>query len=203
MADDVALAWRHRGAPDRLASYPGATSGSGSRPASRRPWIDLDGELTALRPRMLATARRITRDGDAASDVVQRAFLKVFVHVDRYEGRAAFSTWVGRIVSNEALVWQRERRRRERLEAHALVCAPWRDDPPKPNDLFESKRARERMRRAMAALPPRDRELIEHTLDADRSTIARLGRETGVGARTLRSRLHRARGRLRRLLEAP
>jgi len=58
MADDVALAWRHRGAPDRLASYPGATSGSGSRPASRRPWIDLDGELTKRDARLADTMAR-------------------------------------------------------------------------------------------------------------------------------------------------
>jgi len=203
MAGEATLGQRGGPARAREAGRAGAAPGEPLRQASRARVFDLGAELMALRPRMLAIARRITRDGEAASDVVQRAFLKVSVHVERYEGRAVFPTWVGRIVANEAVTWERERRRLERLQAHALACAPWRDDPPKPSDLFEGKRARERVRRAMAALPGRDRELLEHMLDADRSTIARLGRRTGVCPRTLRSRLHRARGRLRRLLEAP
>lgn len=171
--------------------------------ADDRCCLDLGDQLAKFQPGLLAHARRITRDEDAALDVVQRAFLKASLHIDRYEGRAALRTWVGRIVSNEALTWERARRRRDRLEADVVACAPWRQDPLKPIDVLERKRTIECVRRALEALSPRDRELVEETLDGDRTAIARLSLGTGVGKRTLRTRLHRARKKLRALLDGP
>jgi RNA polymerase sigma-70 factor, ECF subfamily len=59
--------------------------------------------LAAARPRLLATALRMVRDRDDAEDVVQEAMLKVCRNVGRFEGRAALSTWLHRIVVNCAL----------------------------------------------------------------------------------------------------
>jgi len=171
--------------------------------ADDRRCFDLGDQLTKFQPGLLALARRITRDEDAALDVVQRAFLKVSLHIDQYEGRAALGTWVGRIVSNEAVTWERSRRRRDRLSADVVACGPWRHEPLKPIDVLERKRTIECVRRALEALSPRDRELVEETLDGDRTAIARLSLGTGVGQRTLRTRLHRARKKLRALLDEP
>jgi len=108
---------------------------------------------------------------------------------------------VWRIAANEALLWGRERQRRVRRQAAFAAWVPRRNDAPSPLEALERKRTIERLRRALRALPSRDRELVQRTLDADRSTIARLSARTGVCARTLRTRLFRARERLRRLLE--
>ncbi len=163
------------------------------------PW--LGEELARFRPALLALARRITRDEDASADIVQRTFLKVLVHIDQYEGRAALRTWVWRIAANEALLWGREKMRRERQQAVVAACASWGEDAPSPLEVLERRRTVDRVRRALEALPPRDRALIEDTLTVDRSTIARLSGRAGVCARTLRTRLYRARRRLRGLFE--
>jgi RNA polymerase sigma-70 factor (ECF subfamily) len=143
----------------------------------------------------------MTRDEDAAAEIVQRTFLKVLLHIDQYEGRAAFRSWVWRIAANEALIWGRERMRRERKAAALAACAAWTDHAPSPHEALERERRMERLRQALKALPPRDRTPVERTATGDRSTITRLSLHSGVCARTLRTRLFRARQRLRRSLE--
>ena len=66
--------------------------------------------LNAARPRLLAVALRIVRNPDDAEDVVQEALLKVWRYVGRFEGRAALSTWLHRIVTNTAVDHLRARR---------------------------------------------------------------------------------------------
>jgi RNA polymerase sigma-70 factor (ECF subfamily) len=160
----------------------------------------LAAELARFRPALLALARRITRDEDAAADVVQRACLKAVLHVHQYEGRSALRSWVWRITANEALLFRRERSRRDRQRTALLACAPWREHAASPLEALDRKHTVERVRRALEGLAPADRELVEHTLAGDRAAIARLSGQTGVCARTLRTRLYRARQRLRRLL---
>jgi membrane fusion protein (multidrug efflux system) len=60
--------------------------------------------------RILAVARRFTRIWEDAEDIVQQSFQKAFVHLHRFEGKSSFSTWITRIVINEALMWLRRGR---------------------------------------------------------------------------------------------
>jgi RNA polymerase sigma-70 factor (ECF subfamily) len=94
----------------------------------------------------------MTRDESAAADVVQRTFVKVLLHIDQFEGRAALRTWVWRIAANEALLWRRERLRRERKQAALTVCTSWSDDVPSPLQTLERTRAIARVQRALEAL---------------------------------------------------
>ena len=75
------------------------------------------GELMrSLEPRLIAVAMRITRAREAARDVVQSAFEKALRKARGFQGQARVSTWLHRIVVNEALMWLRgERRHRHRL----------------------------------------------------------------------------------------
>ena len=78
--------------------------------------------LRGLEPRMRAVALRVTRDGEAARDVVQAAYEKALRHGRKFRGGARVSTWLHRIVTNEALMWlRRERRHHNDLpRQHAL-----------------------------------------------------------------------------------
>jgi RNA polymerase sigma-70 factor, ECF subfamily len=54
--------------------------------------------------RMLAFARRYTRVREDAEDVVQQTFQKAFIHLNKFQGKSSFSTWLTRIAINEALM---------------------------------------------------------------------------------------------------
>jgi RNA polymerase sigma-70 factor (ECF subfamily) len=71
--------------------------------------------LAELEPRMNAVALRYTRDPEVAGDVVQNACEKVLRHGSKFRGQSLVSTWIHRIVANEALMWLRSEGRRRTL----------------------------------------------------------------------------------------
>jgi RNA polymerase sigma-70 factor (ECF subfamily) len=67
------------------------------------------------RSRALAVARRILGDADEAEDVVQEVFTRLCVAPIAFEGRAAYSTWLHRVMVNSSINTLRSKRRRARL----------------------------------------------------------------------------------------
>jgi RNA polymerase sigma-70 factor, ECF subfamily len=70
-------------------------------------------------------ARFLSRDADAAQDIVQEAFLRAYRNFDRYRGGDA-RAWVFAIVRNCYHAWLNERLRRTRFEA---PMPDWREAP--------------------------------------------------------------------------
>jgi RNA polymerase sigma-70 factor (ECF subfamily) len=60
--------------------------------------------------RVLAVAQRITNNQQDAEDVAQESFHKVFLYLDTFQEKSRFSTWLIRIVMNEAFMLLRRRR---------------------------------------------------------------------------------------------
>jgi len=60
--------------------------------------------------RLLRNTFRITRNREDAEDALQDSFLRAFLHINRFDGRSAFSTWLTRIAINSALMIIRKRR---------------------------------------------------------------------------------------------
>jgi len=56
------------------------------------------------------SAGLITKNREDAEDALQDALLQAFVHLDKFDGRSAFSTWLTRIAINSALMLLRKRR---------------------------------------------------------------------------------------------
>ncbi|HSX07122.1 MAG TPA: sigma-70 family RNA polymerase sigma factor [Candidatus Saccharimonadia bacterium] len=52
---------------------------------------------------------KIVHDEDAAEDIALDAFVEAFVHLDRYDARFRFSTWLYKIATNLALMQLRKR----------------------------------------------------------------------------------------------
>jgi RNA polymerase sigma-70 factor (ECF subfamily) len=74
------------------------------------------------RRRALAIARRILHDSDEAEDVVQEVFVRLHSQNVRFDGKAAYSTWLHRILVNSSINSLRARKRRSRLES--TISAP-------------------------------------------------------------------------------
>lgn len=60
--------------------------------------------------KIFAVALRYTRIPEDAEDIVQETFQKAFLHLDKFEGKSSFCTWLTRIAINEALMLLRRRR---------------------------------------------------------------------------------------------
>jgi RNA polymerase sigma-70 factor, ECF subfamily len=61
--------------------------------------------------RVLTVAQRILNNREDAEDVLQESFHKAFTHMNTFQEKSRFSTWLTRIAMNEAFMLLRKRRR--------------------------------------------------------------------------------------------
>lgn len=157
--------------------------------------------LAELEPRLRAVALRFTRDPANAADVVQNAFEKAIRHRDHFRGEARISTWLHRIVANEALMWLRgEKRRGETFVASG--DEPGVIDPaPSPCASLAERERRERISRGLASLRDDEREVLT-CCALEGKSYAEYGRAAGLHPSAVKSRAFRARRRLGIALES-
>src|SRR5258708_3191102 len=62
------------------------------------------------RQKVVAVAQRITNNREDAEDVAQESFHKAFLHLEAFQEKSRFSTWLTRIALHEALSLLRPRR---------------------------------------------------------------------------------------------
>ncbi len=161
--------------------------------------------LGAFRPRALAAALRVLRDRDQAEDAVQDAFIKVCRAIGRFEERAAFGTWLHRIVVNTSLDHLRRAGGRPVVTEgdvgddggtgdRALPGREIADDRTPDRDV-ERMEARAAITRGLATLTPVHRQALV-LREIEDSSYAEIARASGCPVGTVMSRLHHARRRL-------
>jgi RNA polymerase sigma-70 factor (ECF subfamily) len=117
--------------------------------------------LTCNNQRLFRAAWSILRDRSEAEEAVQAAYVSAFSSMDRFEARSSLSTWLTRIVVNEALGRLRsERRRRARLEAEGVpVLDAYREklmagsETPPPDAAVAREQLRRILEHAIGGLP--------------------------------------------------
>jgi RNA polymerase sigma-70 factor (ECF subfamily) len=159
-------------------------------------------------PRLLAVARRILRHDEDARDALQQSLLAAFRALPEFHGDSRLSTWLHRIVVNTALMKLRSRGRRPETSIEELLPQFLEDghqsEPVNAWQLSaETQLLRQELgthvRAAIDALPELYRTvLVLRDLEGfDTEETARL---VGVPAATVKTRLHRARQALIKLL---
>jgi RNA polymerase sigma-70 factor (ECF subfamily) len=154
--------------------------------------------------RVYALCLRMTGNPAEAEDLCQEAFLTVFRKIQTFRGEAAFSTWLHRIAAN--LVLMRMRRKpfpETSMEGMAESSANRGGLPPETgvHDLFLAGSIdRVNLQRAMRRLLPKHRlvVLLHDVQGYKHKEIAEI-MDCSIG--TSKAQLHRARGRLRELLQ--
>ncbi|MEN8161904.1 MAG: RNA polymerase sigma factor [Myxococcota bacterium] len=151
--------------------------------------------------RLHHVALRITRDPAAADDVVQSAFEKALRHCAGFRGEARPTTWLHRIVVNEALMWHRsESRRRARLARSLAARSDDDTTAPSPLDGLLVRELRDEVRRALAKLRPEDADLLAHWAVEDHG-YASWAQKRGMRPTAVKTRAFRARRALKAVLE--
>jgi RNA polymerase sigma factor (sigma-70 family) len=152
-----------------------------------------------------STIYRITKNREDAEDALQEAFLKAFVHLNKFDGRSTFSTWLTRIAINSALMILRKKR------THPETSMDWSPDGEtwqqwemadrraNIEEHFLREEAEQQLKRAIGRLQPALRTVIEIQQLHDTS-VKELAGIAGISVAATKSRLLRARGVLRRSL---
>ena len=157
--------------------------------------------------KLLFTAMRITGNREDAEDVVQQTFQKAFVYLPDFEGRSSFSTWLTRIVLNEALMLKRSGRRSREVSMddapggnEASTTYEFPDRRPDPeHDYFQNER-RQILFSAMGELRPGMRAAL-HSCEIEERSARETARMLGLSISAVKSRVNRGRKILREKLK--
>jgi RNA polymerase sigma-70 factor (ECF subfamily) len=151
--------------------------------------------------RIFAVAFKIIRNREDAQDIVQQSFYKAFAHLDTFKGESSFSTWLTRIAMNEAFMCLRKNRTRNEVSLeHPEAPFPMeiQDTGESPAAIYRQYEKQRILSQAMVHLNSELRATLFLRLEG--RTIKETAEVLGVGIVTLKSRLFRARKKLRILL---
>ena len=143
--------------------------------------------------RVLARVRRVVRRPDDAEDLAQEVFLLAFRRLGQLHDGSRFSPWLSRIAENKARNWHRRRMVQIRFEE--LLSKEW--SRPHTDESEAEREARMMVRQAIRRLSGAHREVIEHHYFRGRS-YAETAHQLGLEVNTVRSRLQKARQRIRK-----
>lgn len=163
--------------------------------------------VTANNQRLFRTAWSILKNRSEAEEAVQSAYLSAFANIGSFEGRSSLSTWLTRIVVNEALGRRRlEARRRTNLEKEGVaVLDAYREtlmrgsNTESPDVTIARAEIRKLIEQAVGRLPGPFR-----TVFVLREIEGLSSEETAeildVPVATVKTRLHRGRRKLQEML---
>lgn len=135
----------------------------------------------------------------SAEDVTQEAFLAAWRALPEFRGDCRFSTWLYRLVSNAAIdCLRREKKHRDTGDVDDLELP---DGGPSLQEQAERSDTRDAVRRALDRLSPEHRQvlLLRFMQELDYGEIARA---LNVSEGTVKSRINRAKSKLREVLAA-
>jgi RNA polymerase sigma-70 factor (ECF subfamily) len=160
--------------------------------------------FSRYRVRLYNTALSLSGNHADAEDILQDGLLAAFRNFRSFEGRSQLSTWLTRIIINAALMRARNKRARPMVSIdqpvqqndQPLVCAV-RDPGPNPEEMYLRQEQLQALERALQTMPKVYRlALTLHHVQG--LTIREAAELMGLPVGTLKSQLHRARGRLSR-----
>jgi RNA polymerase sigma-70 factor (ECF subfamily) len=154
--------------------------------------------------RVFQTTYRVTRNRQDAEDALQEAFLAAFTHMNHFEERSSFSTWLTRIAINAALMILRKKRRYCEIpiddgDSRLGTFATWQPHSPMddPERHYVRGESRNLLRRAIHQLPPVYREVIE-LRQAKEHSVLEIAQSLGISVPAVKSRMSRAKSALRK-----
>ncbi|WP_372013311.1 RNA polymerase sigma factor [Pseudoxanthomonas sp. 10H] len=136
------------------------------------------------------------RDRPLAEELYQDVWQRVIAARAGWKPEAAFSTWLYRIAHNRLNDHWRAQRHRPPAPVDADLRTAALADPDDPERLADADEARGRLQQALDELPEEQREAVLLRLQQELS-LEEIGRITGVGRETVKSRLRYALDKLR------
>jgi RNA polymerase sigma-70 factor (ECF subfamily) len=143
---------------------------------------------------------RMVGDYEAALDLTQEVFIKVYGSLARYRSEYKFSTWIYKIAHNAAIDYLRRHNFREQSLVDDVTGEPRElaiaNSKPSPEQEYAEGERRAEIEQVVLELPAAYRELVvlRHSHDLSYDEIAEV---TGLPLGTVKNRLFRAREAMR------
>jgi RNA polymerase sigma-70 factor, ECF subfamily len=166
----------------------------------------LDALTRLIRPHVERQLARYPVSDDDRLDLVQSTLLQVVRRIRSFRGDSSFTTWLFRVTANEALMLMRSQRRQrarlvEGLDLEDLSALPTVRSAPAEDDAASLAEREAHVRHALGELPEDYRDVVLAHYHDDLG-LHEIAEKLMVSESAVRSRLHRARVRLRAILNA-
>ena len=159
--------------------------------------------VRAYQPTVQRVLAQLDVSAADAEDLAQEVFVRVYRNLHRFRGGSSFYTWLYRITVNVFFDHTKKRKRADvRLQRlqHAVVdVAHGAADPGDPFRFAFEQLTADAFARAIAALPEAFRDVVAMR-EVDDLSYEEIALHAGISIGTVRSRLSRARARLKELL---
>jgi RNA polymerase sigma-70 factor (ECF subfamily) len=164
--------------------------------------------VAPLRDRIYWRAAKAVGDLDEAEDVTQETLVKAFTRLDTFRGDARFSSWLYQVGSNCIRMHLRTRRRKGayRIDDHLIEAEagahPERPSAPAtPDRLAMEGQLVDALEAAISDLPPQYGNILRLWVE-DGLDLKQIHERSGLSIAAIKSRLHRARRRVKDALES-
>jgi RNA polymerase sigma-70 factor (ECF subfamily) len=154
------------------------------------------------RQRIFALALRYTRSREDAEDIVQQTFQRAFIHLQGFEGRSSFSTWLTSIVINQALMLLRRRRALREVpiddpsnDEGSTPALEMTDANPDPESSYLEQEEARVLAETIGQLRPAMRTAVELT-ELRELSMLEAARHMGISVVAVKSRVFHARRKL-------
>lgn len=154
------------------------------------------------RARLYSFLARLSRSRDVAEDLLEETWLRLVEHAGRIQPGVPLGPWLYTVARNLYFSHCRSRVIEDERVAGLMGVWPGVAQGPSPFEEASASEWEARLERALAALAPRYREVLQLSL-IEEMTPAEIARLCGVTPEILRQRLCRARAMLVRQLEVP
>jgi RNA polymerase sigma-70 factor (ECF subfamily) len=151
--------------------------------------------------RVYRVARAVVKDESEVEDVMQQAYINAFTHLDQFEERAQFSTWLTRIALHEAFARRRKMRQSNQDEPAGESMDTLRSPLADPERQAYAQELNRVLEDAVDALPETYRTVFM-LRDIEGLSTSETGEGLGLGEEAVKTRLHRARAMVRRAVTA-
>jgi RNA polymerase sigma-70 factor (ECF subfamily) len=175
--------------------------------AARSGNLDAFNELVlAYQDRVYNLAYRILGDPASAEDATQEAFISAYQHLPTFRG-GSFLSWLMRTVANRCYDELRRRKRRPAVSWESFGEMDEEANPflvnghPTPEEAAQEAELTHLLQMAITSLPP-DQRVVLVLSDVEGMDYAAIAETVGIPVGTVKSRLARARARLRDFLQA-
>ncbi len=154
--------------------------------------------------RLYRVARAILHDDAEAEDVMQDAYVRAYLHLDQFAGRAPFSAWLTRIAVHEALARLRLRNRSQQLEdteQDGEFLMTMAQTSPDPEQSASTAELGQLLEDAVLGLPEQFR-IVVMLRDVEELSTSETAAALDLSEENVKVRLHRGRAMLRNWLLA-
>ena len=156
--------------------------------------------VRAYEKRVFALTRRLCVDPSDAEEAAQDAFLAVWQGLPAFRGESSFSTWLYRLTANACTDILRRRQRRSGLDEPLDQAGALPARGPGPQEAAERGELRSAIEAGLRQLPEEYRTALV-LREIQQLSYEEIAQATGAKPGTIKSRISRGRGLLRKFLQ--